>query len=152
MTLRTEYTGGLDLAVSEARKKGYDIVTYTGAGFTYPFTYTQPITSDPLDPAYDPNFVPVLNGTTGQNGETGQLDFIRGQMSQAASNGQKEFSVSLPVSYKPSAMRTEGYLWDAYRAGIMQGLYNQDLVVSDFNITLDKSDSDNLYTVITFTF
>ena len=99
MSLRTDYTGALDTALSASRLAGFESITITS------------------------------------------LASITTQMATAAAAGLKTFTITLAVAHQPTDMRSEGPLWDAYRSGILQGLYSEDLMGSDIEVVIDLSDT-----------
>lgn len=62
------------------------------------------------------------------------------QMAVAANRGMKKFTYTFVATYQPADLRLLGPLWEAFKSGVEQGLYSQDIMGNEFNVVLNTSD------------
>jgi len=110
MSLRTDYTGALDVKLAAARTAGYDFI----------------ITDNIAD--------------------------ISTQIVAQADKGVKTFTLTFATTFQPDDLRLEGCLWDAYRSGVQQGLYEQDIMANEVSVSLNTSDTVSTRVNLNFTF
>lgn len=77
---------------------------------------------------------------------------ITTQMAAAAAKGQKQFTLTFGVTYQTDDLRLEGCLWDAYKSGIMEGLFSEDVMDNEVNVVLNTLDTVSLRINLEFTF
>lgn len=71
-------------------------------------------------------------------------------MVAAAAQGKKTFTVNIVTTFNPTALRLKGTLYNAYCAGIIDGLLTEG--VYSFECALSLNTADTLATSIDFNF
>jgi uncharacterized lipoprotein NlpE involved in copper resistance len=77
---------------------------------------------------------------------------ITTQMTVQADKGVKDFTLTFATTFQPDDLRLEGCLWEAYKSGIRQGLYAEDIMGNEVTVTLNTSDSVSTRVDLTFKF
>lgn len=84
--------------------------------------------------------------------EPNPLASLTTAMTDAANKGQKSFTYTADVGYQSADIRTGGFLWDAFRTGIIQGLAEQDIMVNEQDVVLNLDDQQVTKVDIKFSF
>lgn len=74
------------------------------------------------------------------------------QMTNSAASGNTNFTYRASVTFQPADLRLQGPLWTAFKTGVMEGLASQDVLINEYTMSLDTTDSVNTYLIINFTF
>lgn len=90
----------------------------------------------------------VIDSSNEPNPVSGLTDAI----TAAANSGKKTFTYTASVGYQSADIRTGGFLWEAYRTGIIQGLAEQDIMLNENDVQLNLSDQQTTQVDINFTF
>ena len=94
----------------------------------------------------------ALIGT--QSGE-GQYDTISSGLQNNAAMGLTKFTITVPVSFNPSALRSAGgnnLIWKSFVAGVMSGLASQSVFNFQCTATLNTTDTVNTSVDLNFQF
>ena len=76
-------------------------------------------------------------------------------MTTNAANGSTKFTVTLPTTFNPSALRANkgnNLLWKAYSAGILGGLADQQVYSYEVSIALNIADAVDTKVDLNFNF
>lgn len=80
------------------------------------------------------------------------LAFVTTEMTNAANQGKKTFTINLTLSYQPDDLRLNGPLWDAYKSGIEEAMFSEDVMGADVTVELNTSDTLTTSVDLNFTF
>lgn len=90
--------------------------------------------------------------TNGQTLVTTNATTISSALQTAASQGKTTFTVNLVTIFKPTALRLQGLLLEAYLAGVSQQLGTNNIFNFECIPSLNTSDSVTLSVDLNFTF
>jgi len=85
-----------------------------------------------------------------RNNEPDPVSGLSNAMAAAALQGKKSFTYNAPATFQPEDLRLDGDLWQAYRSGILQGLFEQDIMANEVDVKLNVSDQVNTSVDIIF--
>lgn len=80
------------------------------------------------------------------------ISSIQTEMSSAASQGKRQFTLNYGVSYQPQDLRLDGPLWSAYKTGILQAFASEDISISEVSVSLNTLDTVSTSIDLTFSF
>jgi hypothetical protein len=72
---------------------------------------------------------------------TTNLAAINSDMTIAANQGKKVFTLTYTATYQPSDLRLLGSLWKAFQTGVIEGLASEDLMINEVEISLNTADT-----------
>lgn len=90
--------------------------------------------------------------TAGESFVTTNAATITTELQTAASKGKKSFTITLPTTFETVNLRLEGTHMDTYFAGIIKAFADEDIYSYEVVPSLDTTDSNDLYVILTFTF
>jgi hypothetical protein len=80
------------------------------------------------------------------------LASITTDITTAAGQGKKKFTLSYTVTYQPQDLRLLGPLWSAYQTGVVEGLASEDIMMNEVVVKLNTNDSLTTKIDMEFTF
>jgi len=107
------------------------------------------------------DYLEGLNGYTAQMAAVfaAGVDFvttnsatITTELQTAASKGKKSFTITLLTTFETANLRLEGTHMDTFFAGIVKAFADEDIYSYEVSPSLDTTDSNDLYVILTFTF
>jgi hypothetical protein len=75
-----------------------------------------------------------------ENNEPNPVSGLADALQVAASQGKKEFTYNVSAGYQSEDLRLLGPLWEAFKTGVIQGLSEQDILVSEADVVLNTGD------------
>lgn len=66
---------------------------------------------------------------------------ITTDMEAAANQGKRSFILNYGVTFQPLDLRLLGPLWDAFKSGVTEALISEDIMLSEFDVKLNDSDT-----------
>ena len=74
------------------------------------------------------------------------------QMEAQANKGVKTFTINYTLSYQPDDLRLNGPLWEAFKSGVEQGIFSEDVMGNEVAVALNTSDNVITSMDLNFTF
>ena len=83
---------------------------------------------------------------------TSNLSSISTSMQNAAVQGKKSFTITLPVTFQPDDLKLYGPLWYAYSSGVEYQLGVEEIYNNEVSVELNESDTNALQLDLSFSF
>lgn len=77
---------------------------------------------------------------------------IQTELTNAANQGKKSFTINVAISYLPTSIQLNGPLWNAFRTGMKEALALEEIMDNEYTITLNTSITNQPSADIAFTF
>lgn len=77
---------------------------------------------------------------------------ITAGLTAATLAGKKTFTITLSVTYDPADLRLLGPKWIAFKSGVEEAIYSEDIISSEVTVNSNLTDASNFQIDLDFTF